>query len=412
MMINIAPFQYSMLESEIIPQVGHRNIGIIYELPDDVPDQQVKQAVQGIFSLFPSLSSNFENSTGEWRAFLQEQDISTRYLELACGENESFAEAAKRILYDYSCHLDIANGQLSRFILIKKGTARKILFVGNHLVYDKLSLRNIESSLWKLLHNKTGALPICRFLNWTEEVSHYFHHDFHRDIPYWLETDWGKSARIPAFCHQENKVATRANWAHQFSPSASKALLSAVGGSVTLIDLLLAKLNQAVYDFTSSPSLAIDLWDNGRDSLKDRSSVGPYASFWPLFIEKPTRALSNAAQDVARIRSTTPPKYGYLLGKFKKGNSTISERFQSIPSPQFKVNFIGHISSSYKSINKLSRFAKIPSLIPIDHSTYSHISLIFSVEDGIVMMDWSHSSAAYRKEELQQIAHIMTNMPV
>ncbi|WP_171971344.1 condensation domain-containing protein [Serratia marcescens] len=412
MMINIAPFQYSMLENEVISRVGHKNIGIIYALPEDVPEQQVKQAVQGIFELFPALSSTFEKSSGEWQAFLKEHDISSRYGELECDENESFTEATNRILYDYSCHLDVANGPLSRFILIKKGAERKILFIGNHLVYDKLSLRNIEACLWKLLYNKTNALPKCRFLDWTEEVSHYFYNDFHNDIPYWLETDWGQSARVPAFIHQENKPATRANWTQRFSPSASQALLSAVGGSVTLIDLLLAKLNLAVYEFTSSPSLAIELWNNGRDSLKDRSSVGPYASFWPLFIERPSGTLLNIAQDIAGIRSAAPPKYGYLLGKYKKGNARVNELFQHIPSPQFKINFIGHISSSYQSMNKLSRVAKIPSRIPIDHSAYSHISLIFSVEDGIVTMDWSHSSAAYRKEQLQQIAQIMTSMPV
>ncbi|CAI0877654.1 condensation domain-containing protein [Serratia fonticola] len=411
MTINIAPFQYHVLECEKIALAEHRNVAILYDLPDDITNTQVKMAVLGVFKLFPALNSVFEKTSGEWKAFLVEQDFSTRYSEVECADDENFMEVASQAFHDYNCHLNLSNGPLSRFLLIKKGSERKILFLGNHLIYDQLSLKNIAISMWKLLYNKTAALPQCRFLNWTTEISHYFNNNFNKDIPYWLDTDWGKSAHIPAFKHQDIKPATRISWKYQFSLSSSQVLLSAVGGSVALIDILLAKLNLAVSEFMSSSSLAIELWDNGRESLRDRSSVGPYACFWPLLIEQSSGSLLNTSKNIARIRATTPPKHGYLLGLFKKGDAGVSNLFQKIPSPQFKVNFLGNIPGKRQNMNELSRMARIATRIPIDHSAYSHISIIFSVEDGIVTMNWSHSSAAYSKDYLQQIAKLMTEMP-
>ncbi|CAQ82719.1 MULTISPECIES: condensation domain-containing protein [Photorhabdus] len=410
MTINIAPFQYYMLEYEKIFLARQNNAAILYELPSDVSDLQVKIAALGIFELFPALKSVFKKTSGEWHASLNTKDVSLYYSEIECHEDEQITEAANRIFHDYNYHLNISEGPLTHFILIRKDTERNLLFIGNHLVYDKLSLRNIESSMWKLLHNKTAILPHCRFLDWTSEVTHYLHNDFHKDISYWLNTDWNKSAQLPVFQHIETKPATRKSWTVQFSPSASQYLLSSMGTSITLIDILLAKLNLAVSEFMSSSSLSVELWDNGRDSLKDRSSVGPYTSFWPILINKSSGSLLDEAKKIGYTRATVPPKYGYLLGRFK-GRSEYERRlFESIPTPQFKVNFLGHISGTRRNTKKLLRITKLPSCIPIDHLAYSHISIIFSVENGIVTMNWSHSSAAHKEEDLKQIAKIMIDM--
>ncbi|OCQ50738.1 Linear gramicidin synthase subunit B [Photorhabdus australis subsp. thailandensis] len=410
MTINIAPFQYYMLECEKIFLARQSNTGILYELPSDVSDLQVKMAALGIFELFPILKSVFKKTSGEWNASLNAKDASLYFSEIECREDEQITETANRIFQDYNDHLNISEGPLAHFVLIKKDMERNLLFIGNHLVYDKLSLRNIESSMWKLLHNKTSILPHCRFLDWTSEVTHYFHHDFHKDIAYWLNTDWNKSAQLPVFQHIETQPATRKSWTVQFSHSASQYLLSSIGTSVTLIDILLAKLNLAVSEFMSSSALSVELWDNGRDSLRDRSSVGPYTSFWPLLINKSSGSLLDEAKNIGQTRATVPPKYGYLLGRFKGRNEHERRLFENIPTPQFKVNFLGHISGTRSSTKKLSRITKLPLCIPIDHLAYSHISIIFSVENGIVTMNWSHSSAAHKEEDLRQIAKIMTDM--
>lgn len=408
MKVNIAPFQYHVLECENIYLAGQRNVAILYEIPADVTDLQVKTAVYGIFRLYPALRIVFEKFAGEWKASLLEQNDITQCSELECTKDETIMEVASRVFHDFNCHLNIANDPLCRFVLIRNKAERKLLFLGNHMVYDMVSLKNIEINMWKLLYNKTSTLPRCRFLDWTAEITDYFNDDFHKDIPYWINTDWDKSVRLPKLTSQDSKPASREMWQYQFSRESSKSLLCSVGSSIHLIDLLLVRLHMAVSEFTSSSAMVVELWDNGRDQLKDRSSVGPYACFWPLFMDPPSGQILSAAKDISHKRATAPSKHGYLLGNCKGGGAVgIRELFQNIPEPQFKIDFMGHFTGVQSNVKQLSRITKIPKLIPVDHSVYSHISLIFSVIDGIITMNWSHSSSAYRKKDLQQIAKIM-----
>ncbi|MDB6374942.1 condensation domain-containing protein [Photorhabdus bodei] len=411
MKVNIAPLQYCLLENEKVFLARQNNIGIIYELPNDVSDLQVKMAVLGVFDVFPILKSKFNKISGEWNVDFNINDFSLYFSEIECHENKRVMDVAHRVLRNYEYHLNISEGPLVRFLLIKKNMKYNLLFLGNHLVYDKISLRNIESCIWKLLYNKKHSLPNCRFIDWTAEVNHYLHNNFYKDTSYWLNTDWSKSVHLPVFQYIEPEPATRKSWKVQFSHSASQYLLSLIGTSVTLIDLLLAKLNLAVSEFmSSSSSLSVDLWDNGRNFLKDRYSVGPHASFWPILINKSSGSLFESAKKIAQIRATAPPKYGYLLGCFKGRNEHERRLFESIPTPQFKVDFLGHFSGKHSNTKKISRVTKLPSCIPIDHSAYSHISIIFYVENNIITMNWAHSSVAHKEDDLKQIAQIMIDM--
>ncbi|MBD2816050.1 hypothetical protein ID850_15070 [Xenorhabdus sp. Flor] len=412
MTMNISPLQYFILENKKVLLARQNNTAIIYDLPNGISDFQVKMAVSCVFDIFPVLKSKFNKVYGEWRLDFNINDFSLYFSEIECHENEKIIDVANRAFRDYECHLNISEGPLARFLLIKKNMEYNLVFLGNHLVYDKISLINIESCIWKLLYNKQFDLPKCRFMDWTAEIKHYLHNDFYKDADYWLNTDWSKSVHLPIFQHTESEPATRKSWKVQFSHVASQYLLSLIGSSVTLIDLLLARLNLAVSEFMSfsSSSLSINLADNGRNSLKDRYSVGPHSSFWPILINNPSTSLFESAKKIARTRSTAPPKYGYLLGCFKGRNEHERRLFESIPTPQFTVNFLGHFSGKRNNTKKISRVTKLPSLTPIDHSAYSHISILFYVENNIITMNWAHSSVAHKEDDLKLIAQIMINM--
>ncbi|WP_131002683.1 condensation domain-containing protein [Klebsiella variicola] len=411
MKVDVTPFQYHVLNCEKIYLAGQRNIAILYDLPRDVNELQIKLAALNIFKLFPVLNTTFVKFEDDWKGVLGEYNEAVRYLEIECSIEESIMEVASKLFHSHNMSLNISKGPLSFFALIKKKGGKNLLFIGNHMTYDMISLQIIESTFFRLLYGKTNMFPQCNYLEWAKQISIYFEETFPNDIPRWIEQNWEDTTRIPVLDNQAPSSATQERWKYLFPLSVSQYYLSLVGGGVQLIDILLVRLHQAVCAFTSASDMVVELWDNGRESLRYRHSVGPFATFWPFLMEYPSGELLDSAKRVAAKRTAAPSKHGFLLGCFKRNRTNAIKFFQNVPEPQFKIDFTGYFTSEVRNLNKLKRIAKVKKLIPVDHSSYTHISLVFSVVDGIINMDWSHSSFAYQKRYLQEIARYMTTSP-
>jgi non-ribosomal peptide synthase protein (TIGR01720 family) len=197
------------------------------------------------------------------------------------------------------------------------------------------------------------------------------------------------------------------------SPQKTNSLLRDVAHAyrTRIDDLLLTALLKGFEFWLGRRSLLVALEGHGREELFDdlelTRTVGWFTTLYPVrlnlgFVAEIADELTEVKE---QLRAVPQRGIGYGALRFLSGDWQHRPRFQSMPNPEVRFNYLGQFSDRYRGGLLLGRATE---RYGVTISPRQHLPFLLDVNafvfDARLSMQWNYSSRHYREETVRQLA--------
>jgi non-ribosomal peptide synthase protein (TIGR01720 family) len=169
---------------------------------------------------------------------------------------------------------------------------------------------------------------------------------------------------------------------------------------------------RAFAEWTTAPSLLVDLEGHGREEIVDdvnlSRTIGWFTTIFPVLLDCGTAQSSVEALQLVKeqLRAIPNRGIGYGLLRYASGDDEVTAALQSLPQAEVRFNYLGQVdrvlldSSMFGFTSQSSgpaQSAKAP-------RSYL-INIIGVVSGGELRLDWTFSESIHREETITRLAH-------
>jgi amino acid adenylation domain-containing protein/FkbH-like protein/non-ribosomal peptide synthase protein (TIGR01720 family) len=310
--VDLTPIQRWFLDGHAGSPLHHFNQAVYYRTARRVEPDRLRGAVRAVWRRHAALRAVFERTAAGWQQVLQSAEVpapEVAWLEIPPGlaEESVVGEWVRR----QQAGLDLAQGPLIRYGVIRGGERDRMLCITHHLVSDWVSHRILREDLEAAYAAPDGAgaelLPATGELDewvqaaarWTREVL----------VPGGARAAWD---RVVCACAEQpappapGRYGDVAVLGHRLGPTATAALRAKVAGRPGVRAAILAALGRAHQRVFGAGSLTVQLEGHGREAFgcspEVSQTVGWFTALYPCLLRG--RADDDEAAAIARVGDT------------------------------------------------------------------------------------------------------------
>ncbi|BAY81672.1 peptide synthetase [Calothrix parasitica NIES-267] len=358
--VSLTPIQHWFFEQ--ISEVNHYNQSVLLEVVPNLKPELLEQVWQKLIIHHDALRLRFVENDSQWQQFYQNHSGTVPFTTI---DLSNLSEKEQNItITEISSQLQ-ASLNLSESILkcvlfqLGESNNHRLLIVTHHIIIDSVSWRILLTDLataYKQIENsKDIEFPAktTSFQNWANKLINYAQSQTVLDeLNYWLSLKSDVLLPIDYSSDEtKNTVASTAEVSVTLDIEQTRSLLEEVPKAykTQINDILLTALLQTFNNWTTAPTLLIDLEGHGREDLfsdVDLSrTVGWFTTIFPVLLKLDDhRKLEVIIKSVKeQLRQIPNRGFGYGLLRYLIQDETIKTRLENQPQAQIKFNYLGKL---------------------------------------------------------------------
>jgi amino acid adenylation domain-containing protein/non-ribosomal peptide synthase protein (TIGR01720 family) len=340
------------------------NQSALFELKKEIPLDSLKNALYFLINKHPNFSLRFKKVNKNFVQLFDECKQELKLLSYDLNHIANHDSFIKSIIIKIEKSLNLESGPVISCAYFHSNKKQYLFITMHHLITDGISWQIALNDLDHYLTSNEQNLDIS---NYTNDYFSYLAKFYEYTNSENLKTEyeyWKKLLKKSLAIHQAKKTYTkdRENNAGYFSnflnKEETKILLkksaSNLGASVN--EILIALLVQQYCKYHNISEIQIDLEDNGRDILEQKSDVfnliGWFANIFPVIFAMKETNISEFIQYVKKKLTEIPNKgAGFGIYKYIKHDKLL----KNFPQSAILFNFLGELDLE-NSLLKLKEF--------------------------------------------------------
>jgi amino acid adenylation domain-containing protein/non-ribosomal peptide synthase protein (TIGR01720 family) len=344
----------------------HFNQAVMLATRQKLDPDVLEKTVAGLIQHHDALRMRFSrDDEGQWRQQNSPQEAGMRVVvrvDLSKLSNHHQTSELERAADEWQASLNLQGGPLVRFVLFDLGpdTPQRLLIVVHHLVVDGVSwrilLEDLESNYREQL--RTGSWQFGKkttsFQQWSRWLQERYAQSpqVSQELDYWRNVVAGRAASLPLdFVRGENTVGSADSVQLNLGEEQTQALIRSAAQAyrMQVPEVLLAALLCTLSDWSSEPSLLLEMEGHGREDVSDQldltRTVGWFTTMFPLRLGttlngEPGQVLKCVKE---QVRNVPQKGLGYSLLRYLHGNQQVREALQPRKPVEISFNYLGHL---------------------------------------------------------------------
>ncbi|HKG80020.1 MAG TPA: amino acid adenylation domain-containing protein, partial [Pyrinomonadaceae bacterium] len=421
--VPLTPIQQFFFEQDL-SEPHYYNQAALLQLHQRLNQVAVEAATRGLIEHHDALRLRFSRNGSGWEQSNAGLEDGTPFtgIDLSALSEEEQGRMIKELSARLQRSLDLSRGPLMRIVLFELGSGRdqRLLLVFHHLVIDGVSWRVMVEDLQKALDQMQRGVPIVlpqkttSFKEWAGKLKQYAQSAELRDeARFWRSMQSRNLRRLPTdFAARENTEASSTNILFELSKEETQGLLRDVPAAfhTEINDVLLAALVDALFAWTGSRRLLVDLEGHGREEIVSdvdlSRTVGWFTTLYPVLLDVSETA--NIAEMLAAVKQqlrAVPNKgIGYGVLRYLSGDT---ELFRSLPQAEVNFNYLGQFDQTLSPSN-LTGFSPAPESIgsprTADGRRIHLLEINGGIADGQLVLAWNYSQNMHRQSTIEALA--------
>ncbi len=348
-------------------------------------------------------------------------------VDLSGLEGEVRCPAFESLTHQAHSSLDLHQGPVQRSVLFLLGSERppRLLWVIHHLVVDGVSWRILLSDLLRSYRQVEAGTsirlppPTTSWKEWAERLLEEATSPMSaQEESFWRSQSVGRASLPVDFPEGDNRVGSEDSITAVLSREETERLLTQAHTAyqTQINDLLVAALLLAIYRWTGSSCLFVDLEGHGRQEeiffgLDLSRTVGWFTALYPLVLEvkdpeQPSEVIKAVKE---RLRSVPRGGVGYGLLHFAEEASRMGKR-RGPSGAQIAFNYLGQLDAVLPADSPLQPLPEgtpgsVAAGSPVaDMEGRSHcLELIATVRDGQFRLRCIYSRNLHLRQTIEQV---------
>ncbi len=262
--------------------------------------------------------------------------------------------------------LNLNTGSLMKVASFNMGESpSKLLLVFHHLIMDVISWRIVIEDLNTLYaaisEGRQYSLPdkTASFKQWSLALQNYARSEqAEAELSYWQQVAASSPAVLPVDLNEDmlvsreraagNTIASSKNITRYLDEEETRMLVTDVPASfgVSINDLMLWALSQALNGWTGQSLVAIDVEGHGREAILEgldpSRTVGWFTSLYPVVLELPETDIRRQLKSVHEQYTAIPDNgIGFGLLRYLNQSETVKEVICQVAVPEVSFLYLG-----------------------------------------------------------------------
>ncbi|WP_030677332.1 non-ribosomal peptide synthase/polyketide synthase [Streptomyces sp. NRRL B-1347] len=415
------------------------SMSLLLDLPYDLDEQALEQAVEALAAHHPALRTRFANSEGGWRQHPGEGPASgllTRHDLPAADTAADAADAAsaREAAADAArAALDPATGALLRAALLRPaageqpetgarsdtGERPQLFLTAHHLAVDSVSWRILLSDLEQAYRQAAAGEPVrlehaaTPFADWSCHLSDLVRSGgLDDDLPAWTAEAAEPRTALPVDRTAAPLAGSVRTVRTRVDRTTTDALLRRVPGvyRTQVNDVLLSALGRVLADWAGTARVTVALEGHGRedDTLDLSGTVGWFTTQYPVTLTPvgpPGAPDWGATLKAVKERLRAVPRRGLSYEALARLGSPdpAARALRDLPLPQVSFNYHGQWDTA--GTGNFAPAADVPGRDlaadePVDHL----LDVTAVVADGELEITWHYSQDTHDAATVEGLA--------
>ena len=364
--VPLTPIQHWFFEQGL-PEINYYNQSVLLEVVPNLKPELLEQVWRKLLIHHDALRLCYVENDLQWQQFYVNPSDRVPFTTIDLSqltENEQNITVTQ-ISSQQQTSLNLSESLL-QCVLFQLGTSKnhRLLIIVHHLVIDSISWRILLTDLatgYKQLETSENIeLPLktTSFQTWANQLINYAQSQIVLDeLNYWLSNINSINSQIVSLPvdyqidETQNTVASTAEVNTILDAEQTKALLEEVPKAykTQINDILLTALLQTFCQWTTTPTLLIDLEGHGREDLfsdVDLSrTIGWFTTVFPVLLKlDDNHNLEVMIKSVKeQLRQIPNRGFSYSLLRYLTKEENIKTRLQNQQQAQIKFNYLGQL---------------------------------------------------------------------
>ncbi|MCB9252333.1 MAG: non-ribosomal peptide synthase/polyketide synthase [Flavobacteriales bacterium] len=399
---------------------SHFNQSILLKIDKRIGVSELKGAFKQLKNQHDSLRFKyFQDDTGNWRQAYAHDENDCVYLEdLSIVQKNTLPDVLEKKCNEYQRSLQIEKAEILKVVLFKTSHEEeynRVLFVIHHLATDGVSWRilfdDLEILLSAYLNQEKAALgpKSDSVKDWYENLGAYLNSDrLKAQLPFWranlanrntLPYDFLKEGVLKVKDTQNIDLILEQDLTEKLIHELPSFFHAEIG------EILVSTLAIAMTEWYGKNEISIELEGHGREKIGKTDvsrTIGWFTTHYPVCLKTGEESILNNLRSVKEQLRKIPDK-GLGFGVLKYlGN--LSE-FKDTVKPEIKFNYLGRLDNVLKE----SKWFKVSSesygnLMDPETEVEEKISLICSVSEGKLRLNWTCSKIHFKPETIRSLS--------
>nr|WP_257791069.1 non-ribosomal peptide synthetase [Paenibacillus polymyxa] len=433
--VDLTPIQRWFFEQQPV-DLHHSNQAMMLYRAGRFDVDALRRTMERIVQHHDALRTVFretEQGYAAWNRSVVEGELYTLdIVDFSRVEDESTAVEAKASEIQASIHL--SEGPLVKLGLFHCAEGDHLLIVIHHLVVDGVSwrilLEDLASGYEQAVAGKTGTairLPhkTDSFQAWAKQLSAYANRaTIGRELAYWQHIEQAEASLakpLPKDFANDNALlgdseVVTVRWTKQETEQLLKQAHRAYNTEMN--DLLLAALGKAVYDWSGSERVLVNLEGHGREAIVPNvditRTVGWFTSQFPVVLDGSLGQGGNTARLIKRVKEGLrhiPQKgIGYGILRYLSDTNVLEKAdVQLKAQPEISFNYLGQFDQDYKGNDLKPSSYSIG--VPVSTNAAMDFALDINgvIEDGELVFTIRYGTTQFRHETIARLGELLAS---
>jgi non-ribosomal peptide synthase protein (TIGR01720 family) len=176
-------------------------------------------------------------------------------------------------------------------------------------------------------------------------------------------------------------------------------------------EVLLTALVRAFAQWTTAPSLLLDLEGHGREEIVDdvnlSRTIGWFTTIFPVLLDCGNAQSSVEALQLVKeqLRAIPNRGIGYGLLRYASGDAKVIQMLQSLPQAEVRFNYLGQVDRVLPESSMFSFTSQSSGPAQSAKAPRAYlINIIGMVLGGELRLDWTYSESIHHQETITRLA--------
>nr|WP_041842091.1 non-ribosomal peptide synthetase [Actinoplanes friuliensis] len=405
----------------------HFNQAVMLELPAEVDDVALNEALTTLVAQHDALRSVFTRTPDGWRQeIMPVRPVAVlRHHRLPDTGDAQQQAALEKVADDVHASFDLHRGGLFQAVLFDRGTGQRpyLLLVAHHLVVDGVSWRILLDDLDTAYRQLRGGDPAdlgartTSVRDWAARLAgHVTSGALDGEVEYWAAAGPATAAPLSPPTPSDDPPVPMGTVSVTLDADDTETLLrSAPGAYRTRInDVLLAGLAWALSGRTGSGRVLVQLEGHGREDILDgvdlSRTVGWFTTVYPVALDVPAGPEPHWRTLIKSIRRQLRAVPGNGLGHGALrylGDDRTRERLSGSPGPEVVFNYLGQWDARPQEAQDTLYVAAHPAPgqdhDPRDRQSQA-LEVVGSVHGGELEFSWYFQPGRHDHDQVSAVA--------
>ncbi|MEU3648454.1 non-ribosomal peptide synthase/polyketide synthase [Lentzea sp. NPDC034063] len=411
--VPLTPIQRWFFETVPVAR-EHFTMSMLVELPADVDEKALREAVDAVVAQHDALRTRFEQIDGEWRVEIAPSEPAEvlRRHDLSTLDSEAQRAAIETEALIAQTGLSPQTGPVIQALLFDLGSERRprLFLTAHHLVIDGVSWRILLGDL-ETAYRQLELEPVgTSFARWAQRLTEHVESGaFDDDLARWTAVSGGTDLPVDRSGH--NTVGSTRTVTVRLDAEHTDALLHKVPRAyrTQINDVLLSALGRVLSSWTGRDSTLVAMEGHGREEILDgvdlSRTVGWFTTMFPFALTAPTDSHWGEILQSVKEQLRAVPRRGLSYGALRHLRPTV---LGGDPSPQISFNYHGQwdLAPDENSLYQ-ARCANVGQDLAPEQTRAHLLDISGAVEDGELALSWLYSDQVHDDATVTRLAQEM-----